>query len=80
MHFNRLDRIARRIDGVGDDKGDGVADMAHFVLGQDRIGRPGEGVVFEVEKARQIAEIADIVGREDQRDAGQRTCAASHRW
>ena len=80
LDFDRLDRIARGIDGVGNDKGDGVADMAHFVLGEDRIGRTGERVDFKVEQARQIAEIADVVRREDQRNAGQRSRARSYRW
>ncbi len=71
LHFNGLDGIARDVDGLGDDKGDGVADMAHFVPGKDRIRRPGERVVLEIEQARQVAEIADVVGRKDQRDAGQ---------
>ena len=32
--LDRLDRIARLIDGVGDHEGHGVADMAHLVLGR----------------------------------------------
>ena len=72
VDLDRLDRVARVIDGVGDDEGDGVADMAHLVLCQDRIGRPGEGIDLEIEQARQTAEIADVGRGQDQRDAGQR--------
>ena len=59
------------VDRVGDDEGDGVADMAHLAFGQDRIGRTGEGIDLEIEQARQVAEIADVVRRQHQRDAGQ---------
>ena len=72
-HFDldRLDRVARMIDGVGDHEGDGVADMAHLALGEDRIRRAGERIDLEIEQARQVAEIGDVFGRQDQRDAGQ---------
>ena len=71
LDLDCLDRIPRDIDGFGDDKGDGVADMAHLVPGKDRIGRTGERIVFKIEQARQVAKIADILCREDQRDAGK---------
>ena len=56
--LDRLDRVAGLVDGIGDHEGHGVADMAHLVLGEDRIWRAGEGIDFQVEQARQIAEIA----------------------
>ena len=71
LHLDRLNRVARGVDALGNDKGYGVADMAHFVFGKDRIGRTGERIFFEIEQARQIAELADVLGRQDQRDAGQ---------
>ena len=71
VDLDRLDRIARPIDGVGDDERNGVADMTHLVPGKDRIGRPGKGIDFEIEQARQVAEIPDILRREDERDPGQ---------
>ena len=39
--LDRLDRVAGVVDGVGDDEGDGIADMAHLVLrrGSDRADR-----------------------------------------
>ena len=59
------------IERVGHDKGDGIADMAHLVLREDRIGRTGEGIDLEIEQARQIAEVADVSRGQDQRDAGK---------
>ena len=73
--LDRLDGIARLVDGLGDDKGHGVADMAHFPGGEDRIVRAGEWGVRQVEQARQSAQILDVVGGEDRGDAGQRAGA-----
>ncbi len=39
VDVDRLDRVAGLVDGVGDHEGDGVADVADLILGQDRIGR-----------------------------------------
>ncbi len=72
LHFDRFNGVARMIDCIGDDKGDGVADVPHLVLCQDRIGRTGERVDLEIEQARQIAEIANVGRGQHQRDAGQR--------
>ena len=69
LDVDRLDRVAGLIDGIGDHEGDGVADMAHLVLGEDRVWRAGERIGFQVEQARQIAEIADIGRGQDQRHA-----------
>ena len=71
VDLDRLDRIARLIDRFGDDKRHGVADMAHLVPRQDRIGRAGERIDFQIEQARQIAEILDVLGGQDRRHAGQ---------
>ena len=54
---------------LGDDEGDGVADMAHLVLGEDRVWRAGERIRFQVELARQVAEIADLGRGQNQRHA-----------
>src|SRR6185295_9988634 len=56
-------------DGIGDHEGHGVADMAHLVLGEDRVWRAGEGIGFQVEQARQVAEIADLGRGQNQRHA-----------
>jgi hypothetical protein len=45
--------------------------MAHDILREDRIWRPGERIFFQIEQARQIAEFADIRGGEDGGDTGQ---------
>ena len=66
---DRLDRVAGLVDGIGDHEGHGVADMAHLVLGEDRVWRAGEGIGFQVEQARQIAEIADLGRGQNQRHA-----------
>ena len=65
VDLDRLDRIAGLIEGFRDDEGDGIADMAHLVLGEDRIGRTGERIDFQIEQARQVAEIPDILRRQD---------------
>ena len=80
VDLDRLDGVARVVDGVGHDEGDGIADMAHLVLGEDRIGRTGEGIDLEIEQARQIAEIADVVGGQDQRRRREARGRARHRW
>ena len=59
LDLDRLDRIAGLIDGLGDHERDGVADMAHLALrpGSDRAA-PVNGSIFQIEQARQTAEIA----------------------
>ena len=71
VDLDGLDRIAGLIDGVGDHEGNGIADMAHHAVGEDRIGRAGERIDFQVEQARQTAEILDVVGGQDRADARQ---------
>ena len=67
--LDRLDRVAGLVDGIGDHEGNGVADVANLVLGEDRIGRAGERIGFKVEQAWQIAEILDVVRGQDRADA-----------
>ncbi len=71
VDLDRLQRVARMLDGVGDDKGDGVADMTNLAVGEDRIGRAGEGVDLEIEQAGKTAEIPDVLRRQDQGDPRQ---------
>jgi hypothetical protein len=71
VHLDRLDRIPRPFDGFGNDERHGVTDMADLVTREDRIRRRGEGVVREIEQARQPAQFGRVVGREDRRHAGQ---------
>src|SRR5262249_53219750 len=52
-------------------EGDGVADMAHLTFGKDRIGCAGEGIDLEIEQARQVAEIGDVLSRQRHADARQ---------
>ena len=69
IDLDRLDRVARLVDGVGDNEGDGIADVANLILRKDRIGRARERIDFEVEQARQVAELPDVVGDQDRADA-----------
>src|SRR5262249_26225956 len=48
-----------------------VADMPHLFLRQDWIGGTGEGIDLEIEQARQVAEILDVFGRQDEGNAGK---------
>ena len=66
VDLDRLDRIARLVDRVSDHEGDGVADMADLAVGEDRIGRAGEGVYFQIEQAGKTAEIPDVLAGQDQ--------------
>jgi hypothetical protein len=43
--------------------------MAHLVLGEDRVWRAGKRIDFQVEQARQIAEVADLGRGQNQRHA-----------
>ena len=65
LDLDRLDRIAGLIDGFGDHECDGIADMAHHAMREDRIGRRLERIDFQIEQARQTAEIPDVLGRQD---------------
>ena len=71
VDLDRLDRVAGLIDGISDHEGDGIADMAHHAVGEDGIGRAGERIDFQVEQARQAAEILDVIRRQDRADARQ---------
>jgi hypothetical protein len=69
VDLDGLERIAGLIDGVRDHEGDRIADVAHFILRQDRIGRAGKRIDLQIEQARQIAEILDVVGGQHRADA-----------
>ena len=71
VDLDGLDGVAGLIDGVRDHEGYGVADMAHHAVGQDGIGRCGERIDFQIEQARQAAEILDVFRRQNRPDAGQ---------
>ena len=75
LHLDRLERIARVLDGVGHHESNGVADVPHLVAGKDRIWRRGEGLVRKVELAGQAAEVCDVGRGEDQGNARQATGA-----
>ncbi len=77
VDLDRLNRIAGLIDGFRDNEGDGIADMAHHTVGQDRIGRAREGIYFQIEQARKTAELPDVLCRQDRADPGQATGAGS---
>jgi hypothetical protein len=50
--------------------------MTHLILRKDRIGRPGERIDFEIEQAWQVAEILDVLRRQDRGDPRQATGGA----
>ncbi len=77
VDLDRLDRVAGLIDGVSDNERDGVADVAHLALGEDRINRAGERIDFQIEQARQGAEILHVVSRQNRTDTRQ-AAGASH--
>ena len=72
VRLDRLDPVARLVEALSDDEGDGIADMTDLAIGQDRIGRRGERIGFEVEQARQSTQIPDVFGGQDRGDAGHR--------
>ena len=76
VDFDRLNRIAGLVDGVRHHEGDGVTDMPHLAVGQDRIGWTGERIDLEIEQTGKTAEIADIGSGQDQADSRQRAGAA----
>ena len=69
LDLDRLDRVAGLVDRIGNHEGDGIADMADFIPGEDRIGRTRERIGFQIEQARQVAEIPDVVGDQHRADA-----------
>ena len=52
VDLDRLERVAGLVDGVGHHEGDGIADVADFIPGEDRVRRSGERIDFEIEQAR----------------------------
>ena len=77
VDHDRLGGVAAGFDGLGDDEGDGDADMAHEALGQRRAGGGDLGRAVAVFDLGDAGEVADIVGAEigagvDGEHAGQR--------
>ena len=75
VDLDRLERVTRVIDRIRDHEGDGIADMAHLAVGEDRIRRPRKRIDFQVEQAGQTAEILDVLAGQDRADPGQATGA-----
>ena len=76
FHLDRLDRVARAVDGLRDHESRDIADMADLVLGEDRVRRTGKWIDFKIEQAWQAAEVLDVLGRQDRGDAGKAAGAA----
>ncbi len=68
---DRLGGVLGLLDGIGDDEGDGVADMADHVARQHRIGRRVDLDAFGDGDAGQRAERGDIRRGKHEVDAGQ---------
>ena len=68
VDLDGLDRVAGLIDGVRNHEGAGVADVAHHAVGENRIGRAGERIDFQIEQAGQPAEIPDVVRRPERKN------------
>ncbi len=72
---DRLSGVLRRGEAIGDHEGDGVADMAHHVLGQDRIDWNFDVHARQHAGRRQGPEIGHFGGGEHQAHARHRTHA-----
>ena len=71
--FDRFRRVLGLLDRLGDHEGDGIADMADFGRGQNRIRRHLNGDAGYLALTRQIAEARRIGTGQDERNA--RHCA-----
>ncbi len=80
VDLDRLNRIARLRDSLRNHEGHGVADMADFPGGEDRIIRPGERMILEIEQAGQTAEILGVLRRQNRSDTRKCARLARHRW
>ena len=76
VDLDRLHRIAGLIDRLRDYEGNGIADMPYLSIRQDRIGRARERIHFQIEQARQTAEILDVLCRQDRSHPRQAAGAA----
>ena len=61
---NRLERVLRRNERVGDDERQAIADMKRLAARQNRIGRHGDFLVRHASRAGQGAELGNILGGE----------------
>ena len=66
---DRFGGVLCRRQAIGDDKGDGVADMAHHVFGQDRIDRNFDVHVRQDARRRQRPEVGHLGAGEHQTHA-----------
>jgi hypothetical protein len=71
VDHHRLGGIARLVERVGDDEGDGVAHMHDLAAGKHGIGRRLERDPWRQRRARHRAEIGDVVGHQHEPDAGE---------
>ena len=69
---DRLGGVLRRVERVGDHEGDGIADVPHDILGQDRIVRNLDVDVGNHARRRQRPEVGYIGGGQHQPHARQR--------
>ena len=72
LHLERFGGVARLRRRVGDDEGDRVADVAHFILGQHRMRRRPDVDAFDPALHRQRAEARRV-------RAGQNETHTRHR-
>ena len=63
VDLDRLGGVAGLLDGVGDDEGDGIADVAHGAVGQHRMRRRGLGGAVTVFDQRGAGQRTDALGR-----------------
>ena len=79
VDLDRLDRIAGLIDGIGDDKGYGIADMADFAFARIGYGGPVKGSTSRLNRqGRSPRSPTSAAVRMRRRPAGRGR--ASHRW
>src|SRR3954451_22759857 len=69
VDLDRLERIARLVEGLCDHERDRIADMPHLAIGENGIWRAGERIDFEVEQAWKGGEILDVLAGKDHADA-----------
>ena len=81
IDLDRLGRVPRLLNGVSDDEGDGVADVAYGALGQNRMWRRGLGGAVTIFDQGGAGQRTDALGREvgcgvDAGDARQSRCCS----
>ena len=60
---DRFGGVARLLDRVGNDEGDGIADVVHFLAGQNFVGRRREVDAGNRKHHRQLAEVGGVLRR-----------------